>query len=304
MAVMIRSISKHKKYLGYTFYGILLMIGLLYYRFPSDALGDYLQSRADVISTRSRVLVGKVRPSFPFGVKFLKSKVSLKENPYTSLFISDSLLIKPELWSYFKGKSKYLFQCLTYGGDIRGSIEFENNGTETSETPFTTSMELRNIQINDYEYLSTLFGRKLKGLLGGVVTYNGQWNLLINGAGEANLRISDGSVRFLQPVFSLESVGFDDLWIKMVLEKEIIKLTRVDMDGKEIKGTLSGTIALKSKFSESRLALRGNIEPLAGFFKNDKGSPDILKLFKRRLKRGKLSFMIRGTPADPKIRFI
>ena len=301
---MIWSISKYKKYLGYTFYGILLMIGLLYYRFPSDALGDYLQSRADVISTRSHVLVGKVRPSFPFGVKFLKSKVSLKENPYTSLFMSDSLLIKPELWSYFKGKSKYLFQCLTYGGDIRGSIEFENNGTETYETPFTTSIELKNIDINDYEYLSTLFGRKVKGLLGGVITYNGQYNLLINGAGEANLRISDGSVELLQPVFSLESVGFDDLWIKMVLEKKKIRLTRVDMDGKEIKGTLSGTIGLKSKFSESRLALRGNIEPLAGFFKNDKGSPGILKLFKRRLKRGKLSFIIRGTPADPKIRFI
>ena len=301
---MMRNISKHKKYLGYTFYGILLMIGLLYYRFPSDALGDYLQSRADVISIRSHVLVGKVRPSFPFGLKFLKSKVSLKENPYTSLFSSDSLLIKPALWDFFKGKSKYVFDCLAYGGDIKGSIHFANNGKEAPEARFTTSIELKSIHINDYEYLSTFFGRKVKGLLGGVVTYNGQWNLLINGAGEANLRISDGSVGLLQPVFNMESVGFDDLWIKMVLEKKKIKLTRVDMDGKEIKGTLSGTIALKSKFSESRLALRGNIEPLAGFFKNDKGSPDILKLFKRRLKRGKLSFIIRGTPADPKIRFI
>ncbi|UCF83289.1 MAG: type II secretion system protein GspN [Desulfobacteraceae bacterium] len=280
------------------------MIGLLYYRFPSDALGDYLQSRADVISTRSHVLVGKVRPSFPFGVKFLKSKVSLKENPHTSLFISDSLLIKPELWSFFKGKSKYLFDCLTYGGDIRGSIEFENNGTEAPETPFTTSIKLRNIHINDYEYLSTVIGRNVKGLLGGAVTYSGQWNLLINGTGEANLKISDGSVELLQSVFGLKSVSFDDLWIKMVLEKKRVKLMRVELGGKEIKGTLSGTINLKRKFSESRLALRGSIEPLAGFFKSDKETPGVLELFKRRLKRGKLSFIIRGTPIDPNIRFI
>ena len=281
------------------------MIGLLYYRFPSDALGDYLQSRADVISTRSHVLVGKVRPSFPFGVKFLESKVSLKENPFTSLFISESLLIKPELWSFFRGKSKYLFQCLTYGGDIRGSIQFKNNGTKKApETPFTTSMELRNIRINDYEYLSTVIGRNVKGLLGGSISYSGQWNLMINGTGEANLKISDGLVELLQPVFGLESVGFDDLWIRMVLQKKRIKLTRVELDGREIKGTLSGTITLKKKFSESRLALRGSIEPMAGFFKSDKETPGILKLFKRRLKRGKLSFIIRGTPIDPNIRFI
>ena len=301
---MIQIISKSKKYVVYILYGLMLMIGLLYYRFPSDALGDYLQTTADTISPRFHVLVGKVRPSFPFGVKFLKSKVSLKENPYTSLFMSDRLLVKPGLWEFFKGKSKYVFDCLAYGGDIKGSIYFADNGKEAPKAPFTTSIELKNIHIHDYEYLSTFFGRKVKGLLGGVVTYNGQWNLLINGAGEANLRISSGSVELLQPLFSLESVGFDDLWIKMVLEKKKIKLIRVDMDGREIKGTLSGTIGLKSKFSESRLALRGNIEPLAGFFKNDKGSPDILKLFKRRLKRGKLSFIIRGTPADPKIRFI
>jgi type II secretion system protein N len=245
-----------------------------------------------------------VRPSFPFGVKFLKSKISLKEHPYTSLFISDSLLIKPALMDFIKGKSKYVFDCLAYGGEIKGFVHLTNNGKEAPEAPFATSFELKNIRINDYEYLSTLIGRKVKGLLGGVVTYNGQWNLLINGIGEANLRISDGSVELLQPVFSLESVAFDDIWIRMVLEKKKIKLTRVDMDGKEIKGTLSGTIALKNKFSESRLVLRGNIEPLAGFFKNDEGSADILKLFKRRLKRGKLSFIIRGTPADPKIRFI
>ena len=301
---MIQIISRSKKYVVYILYGLMLMIGLLYYRFPSDALGDYLQTTADTISPRFHVLVGKVRPSFPFGVKFLKSKVSLKENPYTSLFMSDRLLVKPGLWEFFKGKSKYVFDCLAYGGDIKGSIYFADNGKEAPKAPFTTSIELKNIHIHDYEYLSTFFGRKVKGLLGGVVTYNGQWNLLINGAGEANLRISDGSVELLQPLFSLESVGFDDLWIKMVLEKKKIKLIRVDMDGREIKGTLSGTIGLKSKFSESRLALRGNIEPLAGFLKNDKGSPDILKLFKRRLKRGKVSFIIRGTPADPKIRFI
>jgi type II secretion system protein N len=144
----------------------------------------------------------------------------------------------------------------------------------------------------------------VKGILGGIITYSGQGNLLINGTGEANLRISDGSVELLQPIFSLESVSFDDVRIKMILEKTKIKLTHVELKGREIKGTLSGTIGLKQNFSKSRLALRGSIEPLEGFFKGENGAPRIMKLFKRRLRKGKLSFVVRGTPADPKIRFI
>ena len=301
---MIRSIFKHKKCLGYILYGILLMIVLLYYRFPSDALGDYLQSTAEEINPRYHVLVGKVRPSFPFGVKFLKPRVSLRESPDIDLFMADSLLIRPGLWSFLKGESKYRFDCLAYGGDIKGSVHFSDNGGEASERPFTTSIELRDIRVNDYEYLFTLIGRNVKGILGGIITYSGQGNLLINGTGEANLRISDGSVELLQPIFSLESVSFDDLRIKMILEKTKIKLTHVELKGREIKGTLSGTIGLKQNFSKSRLALRGSIEPLEGFFKGENGAPRIMKLFKRRLRKGKLSFVVRGTPADPKIRFI
>ncbi|OPX34956.1 MAG: type II secretion system protein GspN [Desulfobacteraceae bacterium 4484_190.2] len=293
---MIRSIFKHKKCLGYILYGILLMIVLLYYRFPSDALEDYLQSTADEINPRYHVLVGKVRPSLPFGMKFLKARVSL--------FMAESLLIRPGLWSFLKGESKYLFDCLAYGGDIKGSVHFSDNGGEASERPFTTSIELSDIRINDYEYLFTLIGRNVKGILGGIITYSGQGSLLINGTGEANLRISNGSVELLQPIFSLESVSFDDVRIKMILEKTKIKLTRVELKGREIKGTLSGTIGLKQNISNSRLALRGSIEPLEGFFKSENGAPRIMKLFKRRLRKGKLSFVVRGTPADPKIRFI
>jgi len=301
---MIRSITKHKKCLGYILYGILLMIVLLYYRFPSDAVGDYLKSTADEINSSYTVWIGNVRPLFPFGVKLLRTRVSLRENPDTNLLIAESLLIKPRLWSFLKGESKYGFDCFAYGGDIKGTVHFSDDGGEATEGPFTTSLELRDLRINDYEYLFTLIGRNVKGILGGNITYSGQNGLLINGTGEASLRISDGSVELLQPIFSLKSVRFDDLWIKMILEKTKIKLTRVEMGGKEIKGTLSGTIGLKQSFSKSRLALRGSIEPLAGFFKSENGAPRMMTLFKRRLRKGKLSFVVRGTPADPKIRFI
>jgi type II secretion system protein N len=301
---MIRSLFKHKSYLGYILYGILLIIGLLYYRFPSDAVGAYLQSTADQISPRYQVSVGKARLSFPIGMKLMKTKVTSKEDPGTNLFVSDSLLIKPDLWSLLKGESTYGFDCQTYGGNITGSVHFEANGIDDPETPLASSIELKGIRIGDYTYFSSLIGRSVKGILEGVVTYKGQFDQLINGTGEANLRISDGFFELLHAVFGLESVGFDDLWIKMVLRKKKITLARVELEGREIRGTLSGTIRLKNEFSESRLALRGSIEPQEDFIRSDKGAASMLKLFKGRLRKGKFNFVIRGTPADPKIRFI
>ena len=280
------------------------MIVFLYYRFPSDAVGDYLQSTADEINPSYTVWIGKVRPLLPFGVKLMKTRVFLREHPDTNLLIAETLMIKPRLRSFLKGESIYGVDCFAYGGDIKGTVHFSDDGGEANDRPFTTSLELRDLRINDYEYLFTLIGRNVKGILGGNITYNGQSRLWINGTGEASLRISDGSVELLQPIFSLKSVSFDDLRIKMILDKTKIKLTRVEMGGKEIKGTLSGTIGLRQSFSKSRLALRGSIEPLAGFFKNENGAPRMMTLFKRRLRKGKLSFVVRGTPADPKIRFI
>jgi type II secretion system protein N len=301
---MIRSISKHKKSLGYILYGIVLMIVLLYYRFPSEAVGDYLQSTAEDINPSYTVLIGNARPLFPFGVKLLNTRVSLKGDPDTNLLIAETLLIKPRILSFLKGESKYGVDCFAYGGDIKGTVHFSDDGGETTGRPFSTSMELRDLRINDYDYLFKLIGRNVKGILGGSIAYSGQSGFLINGTGDASLRISDGSVELMQPIFSLKSVSFDDLWIKMILEKTKIKLTRVEIGGKEIKGTLSGTIGLKQNFSQSRLALRGSVEPLAGFFKSENGTPRMMTLFKRRLRKGKLSFVVRGTPADPKIRFI
>jgi type II secretion system protein N len=237
-------------------------------------------------------------------VKLFKTRVYLREKPDTNLLIAKSLMIKPQLWSFLKGESKYGVNCFAYGGELRGTVHFSDNGGGDTERPLAASLKLRDLRINDYEYLFTLIGRNLKGILGGSITYSGQSSLLINGTGEASLKISDGSVELLQPIFSLKSVRFDDLWIKMILEQTKIKLTQVEMGGKEIKGTLSGTIGLKQNFSKSRLALRGSIEPLAGFFKNENGAPRMMTLFKRRLRKGKLSFVVRGTPAEPKIRFI
>ena len=93
---------KNKKWLGYILFTILLTTGLLYYCFPSDAFRNYLQATAERINSQYLLSVEKVSPTFPPGFSLRKTQLSLKINPDAGLFVADSLVIRPEIWSFLK----------------------------------------------------------------------------------------------------------------------------------------------------------------------------------------------------------
>ena len=289
------------KYLGLILYGILLTVGVLYYRFPSDALGDYLEATADRMIPGFLISVGEAHPAFPLGLKLQQMELSQKANPVTRLFSADGLLIRLGLWSFLKGKIEFCFDGVAYDGDLNGSVSF----TEKSiKSPFTSSIELNDIRINDYAYLSALTGRSLKGILAGDIEYSGKYDSLIDGTGEADLKISDGRIELLQPILSYDSIDFDDLQVKLVLKRRKIDLTSVELKGRDIKGAVSGNIRLKRDLLKSVLYIKGTIEPLAGFFDDGKGALDTSRFLKQQLKKGKLSFTIRGTLENPRFKLL
>ena len=293
-------ISKNKKWFGYIIYCILVTVGLLYYRFPSDALRDYIQVRANNLNTPLFLSITRIRPWPPFGLRLGQTEISLKDKPNIRLFSADSLLVRAEVWSFLKGKGKYCFECLAYGGDLKGCIYFKKNSTTA---PFDAKIELKNIRIGNYEHLEYLIGRHVDGILRGTVYYSGQDKNLINGAGEANLTLLDGRVELLLPILTLGSIEFNEVKIDMVLKKQKLNLARFELKGPRLKSTLSGTIGLKKEFAKSTLELKGTIEPFASFFKNAEGASGTMNLFKKRLRKGTLTFIIHGTLGEPKIRF-
>jgi hypothetical protein len=161
---------------------------------------------------------------------------------------------------------------------LEGCANFDEKALQA---PFSTSIALKDIRLGKLD-LQSLIGRHVEGSLDGSITYNGKNNLLIEGSGAADLRLSDGRLELLQPILSLDSIDFDQVSIKMALQNRRIN---------------------RKEIGNSRLDLRGTIEPFSDFFKSLPGTQDTVKLFKRRLKRGTLSFTIRGTLSEPSIQF-
>lgn len=300
MGMMKEFMSRNKRWLGYVFYCIILAVAFLYYRFPSDILRNYLEAKVDNLNTQLSLSIGLIKPWPPFGLRLRETEVSLKDKPATTIFGADSLFVGLELWSFFRGRSKYHFKCLAYGGNIKGYVRFERNSTGA---PFNTEIELDNIQIGSYGYLKHLSGRDVDGVLSSTIYYSGQKKDLIGGTGEATLRLLDGRIDLLLPILSLESIEFDEIKADMGLKRGRISLTRLELAGPQLKSTLSGTIGLRRNLASSTLDLRGRIEPLASLFKNQQGLLNTMRLLKKGLKDGSLPFIIYGTIREPKIKF-
>ena len=292
-------IRKNQKWLGYVLYAVIITAGLLYLRFPSEVIKDYLETRGERSNSPFELSVGQVSPSLPFGLKLQETQISQSANPNKIIFRADRLSIRPTIRTLFMGKLNLSFEALAYDGELKGYAHFDE---KSLTPPFSASIVLKDISMGKYD-LRSLIGRHLEGRLNGTVDYNGKNNLLIEGRGEADLRLSDGRLELLRPILSLDSIDFSQVFIKMALQNRKISLTQVALEGPNMRGTLSGIISLQKEIGKSRLDLRGTIEPFSDFFKSLPGTRDVVKLFQRRLKRGTLTFIIRGTLTEPSIQF-
>ncbi len=290
-----------KKWFGYVLYGILMTLLLLYYRFPSDAFVDYMQEKVEKIDPQLTLSIAKVAPLMTFGLKFQDAWLYMKTNRENPVFKTEKLLVRPSILSVFRKEWRFCFNALAYKGVIEGCSSVEK---KKKDAPFQTTVALREVPMGADNPLKDIIGRNLEGTLNGNITFRGQPKSLMSGTGEVDLRLSDGRIGLEQPILNLDGIGFHEVLIKMTLENRRLNLTRVTLRGTNMNGSLSGVVILNNDISRSSLNLRGTLEPFAEFIKDLTDSPDTVKLIRQRLNRGKITFAVRGTLAEPSFRFL
>lgn len=296
------TVTKEKKrWVGYTLYGILLTIVLLYYRFPSETLRGYLLDMAESLYPGLEVSIDTVSPSLPFGLKLHGTQISSGENPGKALLIADDLTIHPKVRSLFQGRYEFDFNCSAYNGILEGHFLFEN---DLLRLPFEATAAFKSVRLNRSSILSDLMGVPIEGIFNGTVSYRGNERFPGNNTGEAAIKISDCRVDLSRPILSITSLDFNNISAQFVLNRQRLTVKSVEFSGRDMNGSLSGRINLKREILDSYLDLRGTIEPFADLVKNLTGSQDLVKLFGQQSKQGKLSFTIRGTIQRPRLKFI
>jgi type II secretion system protein N len=293
--------EKNRLWMAYTLYTILLTLGLLYILFPSGDVKAYLEAKAEDSSIPVHISIGDVSPSLAFGLNLRATELSHQAAPDKVLLRADRLFVRPGLWSYLHGKIKVCFDGHLYEGSLEGCVQFNE---DNPDAPFSTSVTLKDVLLGKFDNLADLIGRHVEGSLGGSFAYNGQIESLMEGEGEADLRLSNGQIELQRPVLDLNAVDFDEVWVKLTLKKRRVDLTHMELKGANIYGTLTGTINMRREFMDSGLNLKGTVDPSPSFLEGSEGASVTIKLLGQSLGDGPLSFRVRGTLKNPRFDLI
>jgi len=293
--------SRKKRWFGYIVYCLIITAGFLYLLFPSEVIKEYLIHTANAQNSPVVVSINRLTPWPTLGLKLDKAEISLENHSAHKLFQADSLIVRPKIWSFMQGNGRYCFTCRAYGGQLQGCMQFDQ---KDMDFPFQGEIEVHDVQIGAHTYVEELAGRRIQGNLAGTLSYRGSTNNLLAGNGKANLKLLDGSIELLFPILELDSLTFNEIAVDMALRNRVITITRCELTSSQLNGNLSGDIRLRKQIERSSINLRGELKPFASFFTGTEGGSMAMDYLKKKLKRGVLHFVIRGTLRKPKINFI
>jgi len=291
----------YKTWLGYVLFATVVCIMFLYVCFPSDAVRQYLEGSASRLTPALALRLGQVAPALPFGLRFQDADLSLRERPGILLFKADSFVLMPSVRMLALRGPAFGFACTAYGGRVQGAISFK---TFNLQGPFQSDVEMTDVRLGQYPYWRQWLKRELTGTMSGSVTYASNPGGFPRGSGEADVSILDGTVWFAQPFLGMESVSFQRLDARMVLEEQEISLARFDFEGKDVEGKASGTVRLNPYFPRSTLDLSVAVKTGSTFLTDEGGLFGPGTFLGKRLQEGDFKIHIGGTVAQPRIDFI
>ena len=118
------------------------------------------------------------------------------------------------------------------------------------------------------------------------------------------MKLTDGRVQFQTPIFGVGSLDLQNIGLELELANGQVTIVRAELAGPEVKADVTGSIQLQPDINDSRLNLRGTLEPLAEFYKNYPDIRDLMQSMKKRVRRGQYSFAVTGTLGKPEFRFL
>jgi len=284
----------------YGIYAIAVVLFFLYNRFPSDAVKDYLEANVRNRTASVDVRFGSVEPAFPPGLVFRNLRLTYRDRPEKVFFSTSNLKVRPDAGKLLRGIPAARIRCEAYGGHVSGRVGFPDSKLKGD---IILDVELSGIKLEENAELQELLGRRIQGMLEGMVAFNGQPGNPRAGHGRIRLVAKEGNVEIGRGFPGLDALPFSQVLLAGDIVQGEFKLMNGDIEGPDYRGSLTGTAFLESELLESRLDFQGWIELFPSFFTR-KGVSHRLNSVRQRLKRGRLNFSVKGTIARPLVSLI
>ncbi|MBI5845848.1 MAG: type II secretion system protein GspN [Deltaproteobacteria bacterium] len=286
-----------KKAVLYSLFFLLACGVFLYALFPGKAVKDLLESAVARKAPGVEFMVEKVKPSLPFGLRLTGVRAARRGE---KLFEAESVRVAPAIFRFITGGWGFTAKFPSHGG----KITLKASGKKRLATePFSAKIRLDDVEAKDMGVLEHIFGFPFSGSLSADVSFFGPAADWTRGEGEAKLTLSAGKLFFMPEMVGTGGLGVSALTAEFLMQKGEIAFKRFELSGPEAGATLSGSIAIRRPFNESRLNLEGRLTPTPAFFRRLGSRSAAAQFLRTKEGAGGLGFTLSGTAADSQIGF-
>ncbi len=278
-------------------YTFLLSAVLLYFRFPAEKVKLYCEVHMEQLLAGTDCSIEKIRYSFPFSIALdnvgFRSKLASKQE----LFSLDHVFISPDI---SEPTSRFETKIDAFGGKHSFTLIVDKTGKK-----FTIKdLLVKDLDPTRIPFLSSASGREITGTVAGSGDYHGAWkNGKYEAAGKGNITLADGRFGLLLPILSLNSIDLKKFTTELELKDKKLQCNNGKFNGKELKGTFSGTLGLGSTLKAATLSFNGEIEALPELLKKSQHAQRMITQMKKQQKRTTLPFYLQGIVQKPSFLF-
>ena len=284
-----------QKKIVYAGYLIIVTLFFLYYLFPGDAVTSYINYKLSRMSSGIRISIKELKPAFPPGIK-LSTPDLLFQNQL--LIGADVLKIKPSYFSLFAKNKIFYINGDMYQGIVDSTIRI----ADISANPkFDAEVSLAGIQISQIPALKKFESYQVSGVASGALQFGNEE--VKTGKGSASIAVTDSKVQFTPPLFGIEQIGFNSVNADFDVIGQRVVLKKLVVDGREVSGSASGSIILKTPMNMSTVSITGEVKPHPSFIKQLGNIFPVEMLAKHQSKTGGLPFRITGSLERPNFAF-
>jgi type II secretion system protein N len=286
------------KFSGYLLYTLAVLLFLLRYKFPVDALRTRIEKDLNRMTPALQWTVKEIALLPPFKVQLRHISIIGKEEKKV-LLIVETMNLRPDLTAWKKTgniAAKYRLHLLNGTMDGHLALTKDRRALEYDGA-------MRDIRIDDKEpaFLRQEYQRTVRGTLAG--DFSGRRKLtdtthILRGT----FQFAKGTIGLQQPVLGMEQLDFDSIATELDVDTGTVLFSKGKVTSPLFSADFQGNLHTVVPCRLSHIQLTGSFQP-GPEFTASVHSPSLVNMLKKEMRQGSLPFTVNGPLKEPGIVF-
>lgn len=291
-------LMKLLKFSGYLIYTVVVVLALLWYKFPADAVKTRIEKDLNRTNPGLQWVVERLTLLPPLRVQLQNIQVTGRREQ-KKIFTLQDLTLGPDLMTWKKtGKVTAQYTAHLLKGTVLGRLALTKNRKALQYNGVIQDLAIDNKELPLFQ---EEYQRDVHGILSG--KFSGKRNLTdITHTMQGKFVFAQGSISLQQAVLGMDQIDFDRLETQLNMNTGTIVFSQGKVTSPLFTANFKGNLRMAVPCSDSNIRVTGSFQPGPDFTAS-LGSPSLAALLNKEMQKGPLPLTVNGPLKKPNILF-